>query len=94
MSGCGCTKNQKGGGSKRCSCKKCRRYVQRGGWSWSSLFTSSQDTTQLNSVPDSYTELNQLNQLNPGVVTQQGGKRKTRKTRKTRRVKKSRKYRR
>jgi hypothetical protein len=30
MAGCGCNK-QSGGGSKRCSCKKCRRYSQRGG---------------------------------------------------------------
>lgn len=30
MSSCGCNK-QGGGGSKRCSCKKCRRYSQRGG---------------------------------------------------------------
>jgi hypothetical protein len=30
MPGCGCSK-QSGGGSKRCSCKKCRRYSQRGG---------------------------------------------------------------
>ena len=30
MSSCGCSK-QSGGGSKRCSCKKCRRYSQRGG---------------------------------------------------------------
>ena len=30
MSSCGCSK-QSGGGSKRCSYKKCRRYSQRGG---------------------------------------------------------------
>ncbi len=38
MSGCGCNNNQKGGGSKKCRCKKCRRSVQRGGSLWSSIF--------------------------------------------------------
>ena len=31
MSSCGCSSKQNGGGFKRCSCKKCRRYSQRGG---------------------------------------------------------------
>jgi hypothetical protein len=40
MSSCGCNK-QGGGGSKRCSCKKCRRYSQRGGfWPFDSTPTT------------------------------------------------------
>jgi hypothetical protein len=31
MSSCGCNK-QGGGGFKKCSCKKCRRYTQKGGF--------------------------------------------------------------
>lgn len=39
MSGCGCSK-QNGGGFKRCSCKKCRRYSQRGGGLFGDFFGS------------------------------------------------------
>lgn len=41
MSSCGCSK-QSGGGSKRCSCKKCRRYSQRGG-GFLDFFSASPD---------------------------------------------------
>jgi len=44
MSSCGCNK-QGGGGSKRCSCKKCRRYSQRGGGIFDGLFGSSKPPT-------------------------------------------------
>lgn len=43
MSSCGCNK-QGGGGSKRCSCKKCRRYSQRGGF-WPFDTTTPTPTT-------------------------------------------------
>ena len=42
MSSCSCKQN--GGGSKRCSCKKCRRYSQRGGGIFDGLFGSSKPT--------------------------------------------------
>ena len=41
MSSCGCSSKQNGGGFKRCSCKKCRRYSQRGGGLFGDLFGSS-----------------------------------------------------
>ena len=99
MSGCGCNNNQKGGGSKGCSCKKCRRSMQRGGGLWQSLFGSSEKvpTSDLGTPSPGLQEPSGPSVSNQGQVEQvrqQGGKRKTRKTRKTRRVKKSRKYRR
>lgn len=52
MSSCGCGK-QRGGGSKKCSCKKCRRYSQRGGEGFfGSLFgTSDEKTPQSTTKP-------------------------------------------
>ena len=44
MAGCGCNK-QSGGGSKRCSCKKCRRYSQKGGGFFDGLFGSTTPST-------------------------------------------------
>jgi hypothetical protein len=44
MSSCGCNK-QGGGGSKRCSCKKCRRYSQQGGGIFDGLFGPSKPPT-------------------------------------------------
>jgi hypothetical protein len=53
MAGCGCNK-QSGGGSKRCSCKKCRRYSQKGGGFFDGLFGPSKPTT---TTPPSTTPL-------------------------------------
>jgi hypothetical protein len=49
MVGCGCN-NQTGGSYKKCACKKCRRYVQRGGWPWDSLFSDSSETVTQNAL--------------------------------------------
>jgi len=50
MSGCGCNK-QSGGGSKRCSCKKCRRYSQKGGGIFDGFFGSSNQTPPPSTTP-------------------------------------------
>jgi hypothetical protein len=50
MSSCGCNK-QGGGGSKRCSCKKCRRYSQRGGGIFDFFGSTSTTPTPTTSTP-------------------------------------------
>jgi hypothetical protein len=52
MSSCGCNK-QGGGGSKRCSYKKCRRYSQRGGGIFD--FFGSTPTTTTTTTPTTTT---------------------------------------
>ena len=49
MAGCGCNK-QSGGGSKRCSCKKCRRYSQKGGSAIGDFFGFGKSSTPSTTV--------------------------------------------
>jgi hypothetical protein len=104
MSSCGCS--QKGGGSRRCSCKKCRRYSQRGGdstgWFGNLLGSSATSTATPSTSPPINPEtkcipLEEYNRLNKYAEqrSEQSGvviqKGGKHRTRKTRRIKKSRK---
>jgi len=101
MTSCGCSQN--GGGSKRCSCKKCRHYSQRGGSSIfdniGNIFSKTVNTAKEveNKVQNSLYPNNQvktatdLASLNPVIPHGKGGgKRRTRKNRKSRKSRKSR----
>jgi uncharacterized small protein (DUF1192 family) len=62
MSSCGCNK-QGGGGSKRCSCKKCRRYSQMGGGFFGDFFGSTNQTSTTPTTPTTPTTQRQSENL-------------------------------